>query len=183
MRKHQWAIVFLALAPLFVTSAYAGGLGVSNKNIVETVDLGETKIFELGRVYNERNVSLLITVEWHNQGDSANVVLKMGDTKITATVGNKILEAGKATFVYAEVTGLKLGECSGTVEVSTEAVNPLGGNPTLPRGQLTAKFVVLDVPASNPPTPTLLFVTTSIIASIVVVITVVWKKRGKVKSG
>jgi hypothetical protein len=174
MAKPRLAIsMMIALVPLFLAisaSAESVGFGISNLNLNATLILGETKIFEVARLYNTGDFDLNITSTW---------ISNSSEVAIEVTPNPLCLAPGQSTLVYLKASGTEQGTYSGYVDFSCEAELPENhtSNPTVPGGKANAIFNVVEKPSA--PFFPMLAVIASLAVGIIVVILVWVRKHNK----
>lgn len=154
------------------------GLGVSNMNIVATINGNQTKKHEVGRIYNTGDFNMTIHGVWVPNGDGSGI-------NVTVVPSEMFLMPDEAEFVYVEATGLQLGNYSGKIDFSTNVHLPANytGNPSEPGGTMNAKFVVVkgEPITVAPPSPLPLVATILGIVGIVAVAVVALARGRRLK--
>lgn len=141
MARYWHSLVVVAIVAILTSVSFSTqgemhtGLGVSDMNVVGFVNLTETKRFDVGRVYNTGDFNMTIIGSW--VGDSEGV-------QITVIPEQVFLKPLVAETVYVEVLGLTVGNYSGRVAFSCDVHLPPAyvGNPSVPSGQVNARFIV-----------------------------------------
>lgn len=174
----------VALLPVFLvasTSAESVGLGVSDLSLNVAVIPGETKKFEVARLYNTGDFDLKITSTWTPNYSSSGILIEV-------TPNPLYLIPEKSALVYLKVTVNELGNYSGYVDFSCDVKLPENytGNPSVPGGRAHAVFNVVEKPPTPiPPAPILpmMEIIAGIITGIIgVVVILIWYfKHAKIR--
>ena len=173
MTKPRLAIsMMIALLPLFLAtpaSAESVGFGISNLNLNATLIFGETRIFEVARLYNTGDFDLNITSTW---------ISNSSEVAIEITPNPLYLAPGQSTLVYLKASATEPGTYGGYVDFSCETELPENhtGNPTVPGGRANAIFNVIEKP-STPFFPILTIIASLTVGIIVVIL--VWVRKHK----
>jgi len=147
--------VMAALLPLFLTvptNAESVGLGISDLNINVVVVVGETKEFEVARLYNTGDLDLNITSAWIPEYVSSDILIQVVPNPLC-------LAPGKSELVYLEVSGSQPCNLSGYVDFDCDVALPKNytSNPSVPGGRAHAHFKIIEkLPTSNVTTITVI---------------------------
>jgi len=164
--------MMIALLPLFLAtpaSAKSVGFGISNLNLNTTLIFGETKIFEVARLYNTGDFDLNITSTW---------ISNSSEVAIEVTPNPLYLAPGQSILVYLKASATEPGTCGGYVDFSCETELPENhtSNPTVPGGRANAIFNVVEKPSA--PFFPILAVIASLVLGIIVII-LIWSRKHK----
>lgn len=162
MRKPSLATVIVAFLSLLLIpasmKAQTTGFGVTDYDLDTSIHVGESKKFEIARLYNTGHFDLIVTSRW---------VPNYGSAILVEVMPNPLyLIPGESAPVYVKVTGGEPGEYDGFLDFNVDVKLPENytGSPSVPGGRAHAVFNVV----GEPPTPTLPIVT--IMAGIIAVI-------------
>lgn len=131
-------VLFLfTILPMLRSEELHVGLGVSNMNLVATLNGNQTEKLEIGRVFNTGDFNMTISGTWIPNGDGSSL-------SINVIPNEMFLQPNEAETVFVEATGFELGNYSGIVDFSCDVHTPPNyvGNPTVPGGRMNVKFEV-----------------------------------------
>jgi len=133
--------LLLAVATLLIPISYAQktGLGISDYEIKADLEVGETKKFEVARLYNTGDLNITITSTWIPNYNTS-------DIEVVITPNPVFLIPDQSKPLYAKVTAHdEIGTYSGIFDFActTERPENSTGSPTEPGGSARATFTVI----------------------------------------